>query len=314
MLDLVNFKDEFISQCRNTLCEYGPEDMRIEERMVNKAQRGTLNGLLFIKEGTNCAPTLYVEDYYKEYTRGAGIKALSRFAVTTAAQSMDMADSLADKAEDMVGGSSDLVVRLLNKNKNKEYLKGVPAKDTCCGFELIAYLESGEFGAVVTEELLEAMGMDRNELFCKAIENTQEKYPAILCDLAESALILQMECENLLESKAKLAPADSGPGYVLSNSSFYWGAGALFYPGVIERIHELLDGDFYVIPSSIHELIVVAAEGQDPQKMVDMIREANRTVVDEKDVLADDLYICEAGQLKRVSYGGVIPARSKMLC
>ena len=48
--------------------------------------------------------------------------------------------------------------------------------------------------------------------------------------------------------------------------------------------------------------------------MVDMIREANRTVVDEKDVLADDLYICEAGQLKRVSYGGVIPARSKMLC
>ena len=314
MLDLVSFKDEFISQCRNTLGEYGPEDMRIEERMVNKAQRGTLNGLLFIKEGTNCAPTLYVEDYYKEYMRGAGIKALSHFAVTTVAESMNMADSLAEKASDLAGNSSDLVVHLLNKSRNKDYLKGVPAKDAGCDFKLIVYLECGEFGAVVTEELLKSMDVDKEELFCKAIENTQKKYPAMLCDLAESAIILQKECDNLLESMSKLAPADSGPGYVLSNTSFYWGAGALFYPGVIERVHERLDGEFYVIPSSVHELILVAAEDQDPQQMVEMIREANRTVVDEMDILANDLYICESGKLRRVSYGGIIPECGEIPC
>ena len=314
MLDLVSFKDEFISQCKSTLCECGPEDMRIEERMVNKAQRGTLNGLLFIKEGINCAPTLYVEDYYKEYRRGAGIKALSLFAVTTVAESMSMADSLTEKAENLIDGSSDLVVHLLNKGRNYEYLKGVPTKDVGCGFRLVAYLESGEFGAVVSDDLLKAMGIDKDELFCKAIEKTQEKYPAMLCDLVESALIPENKCSNLLESASKRAPADSGPGYVLSNTSFYWGAGALFYPGVIERVHELLDGDFYVLPSSVHELIVVAVDDPDPQQMVEKIREANRTVVDEKDVLANDLYICESGKLRRVSYGGIIPACGEIPC
>lgn len=315
MLDLVNFKNEFITQCRDTLCECGPKDMRIEERMVNKAQRGTLNGVLFIRDGSNCAPTLYVEDYYKEYRKGAGISDLSRFAVTAVTQSMNMADMLTAKAEDMVSRNSDLVVRLLNRSRNKEYLKDVPAKDAGCGFDLIAYLESGEFGAVVTEELLKAMKRDRDELFREAISTTQDKYPAMLCDLAESAFIMNNECANLLESPLKRAPAGSGPGYVLSNSRFYWGAGALFYPGVIERIHELLDGDFYVLPSSVHELILTAAGDQeDPQQLVKMIREANRTVVDEKDILADDLYICESGTLRRVSYGGVIPDCREMPC
>ena len=79
-------------------------------------------------------------------------------------------------------------------------------------------------------------------------------------------------------------------------------------------MHELLDGDFYVLPSSVHELIVVAVDDPDPQQMVEMIREANRTVVDEKDVLANDLYICESGKLRRVSYGGIIPACGEIPC
>ena len=54
MLDLMGFKEEFVSQCRSTLCESGEDDMKIEERKVNKAQRGVLNGVLFRKEGLEC--------------------------------------------------------------------------------------------------------------------------------------------------------------------------------------------------------------------------------------------------------------------
>lgn len=81
-----------------------------------------------------------------------------------------------------------------------------------------------------------------------------------------------------------------------------------------ERIHELLGGDFYVLPSSVHELILLKAEDQDPKQLADLVRSANRSVVKENEILADDLYVCESGRLCRVSYGGVIPACSDKVC
>ena len=122
------------------------------------------------------------------------------------------------------------------------------------------------------------------------------------------------DCVNLLEQPSGRAPAGSGPGFVLTNSRFFWGAGALFYPGMIDRIHELLGGDFYVLPSSVHEFILIAVDDQDPQQLADLVRSANRTVVKETEVLANDLYICESGKLCRVSFGGVIPACGDYVC
>ena len=141
-----------------------------------------------------------------------------------------------------------------------------------------------------------------------------EKYPAVLQDLGDSVMQGTEECENLLDAQSGKMPAGSGPGYVLTNSRFFWGAGALFYPGMIERIHDLLGGDFYVLPSSVHELILIKVDDQDPRQLADLVRSANRSVVRDSDILADDLFICRSGTLCRVSYGGIIPAGADNVC
>lgn len=314
MLDLMDFKEEFVSKCRSTLCESGPFDMQIEERTVNKAQRGTLNGLLFRKEGLNCAPTFYVEDFYNAYKDGSTIADLSHQAVETAVHSMDLAGVFARNSSRMLRDPERLNVKLLNTGKNKRYLKGIPCKDLGCGFVYIAEIGQGEFRVVITKELLKQFGMSKEKLFGIALRNSMEQFPAVLYDLAESAMVGREECDNLLESTSGSAPAGTGPGYVLTNSSLFWGAGALFYPGVTDRIHQLLKGDFYVLPSSVHEVIVIKAEDQDPKELAGLIRSANRSVVEENEVLADDLYICESGKLRRVSYGGVIPVSPEQVC
>jgi len=314
MLDMMGFKEEFVSQCRSKLCESGPFDMEIEERKVKKAQRGVLNGLLFKKEGLNCAPTFYIEDFYREYKAGTPIADLSHKAVETAVRSMGLADLLARDSFDMHGDPDNLRVRMLNKGMNKEYLKGKPCRELGCGFVYIAEIGRGEYGAVITEELMKEFDMTNDELFDKAIMNTVKDFPAVLHDLGESIMSGTEDCTNLLEKTAGRAPAGAGPGFVLTNSRFFWGAGALFYPGMIERIHELLDGDFYVLPSSVHELIIMRVEDQDPQQLAELVRSANRSVVNDNEVLADDLYICESGKFCRVSYGGVIPPCGDNLC
>ena len=314
MMDLMSFKEEFISQCRNALCEYGPFDMEIEEQKVNKAQRGVLNGVLFVKKGLECAPTFYIEDFYQAYKSGTSISDLSHNAIKTAVQSMDMAGALARETFDLIGDTENLRVRLLNKGRNKDYLKGIPCHELSCGFVYIAEIGRDEYGAVITDALLKEYDLTKDELFDIAISNTAERFPAVLHDLGESVMGDPEDCVNLLEQSTGRAPAGAGPGFVLTNSRFFWGAGALFYPGMIDRIHELLGGDFYVLPSSVHELILIAVDDQDPQQLADLVRSANRSVVKENEVLANDLYICESGELHRVSFGGVIPACGDFVC
>ena len=314
MLDLMSFKEEFVSQCRNMLCETGPADMAIEERKVSKAQRGELNGVLFIKEGLLCAPTFYIEDFYMAYKDGASIADLSHNAIESAVQSMDMANVLADSSVNLLGDTDRLRVRMLNKSRNRNYLKGLAYRELSGGFVYIAEVAQGEYGVVITKDLLKEYNMSRKKLFDIALKNTVEQFPPVLHDLGESIIGEPGDCVNLLEQKSGRAPAGAGPAFVLSNSMLYWGAGVLFYPGMIDRIHELLGGDFYVLPSSVHELILIAAEDQDPQQLADLVRSANSTVVRDNEVLANDLYICEAGELHRVSYGGVIPACGDNVC
>jgi hypothetical protein len=61
-------------------------------------------------------------------------------------------------------------------------------------------------------------------------------------------------------------------------------------------------------------MIIMKVEDQDPQQLADLIRSANRSVVEDDDILADDLYVCESGTLHRVSYGGMIPVCGDMMC
>ena len=160
MLDLMDFKEEFVSLCRSTLCESGSVDMEIEERAVNKAQRGTLNGLLFKKEGLDCAPTFYVEDFYMAYKAGTSIADLSQQAVDSAVRCMDMAGQLARDSFNMLGDTENLRVRMLNKGRNREYLKGIPFREMGCGFVFIAEIGHGEYGAVITDALMKDFEMN----------------------------------------------------------------------------------------------------------------------------------------------------------
>ena len=168
MLDLLRFKKEFVSLCRDELCESGPGDMVIEERKVNKAQRGVLNGMLFRKEGLNCAPTLYVEDFYKAYKAGSSIPDLSHQAVETVVRSLGMANMLSAESFERLADPVNYRVRLLYKNRNKEYLKDKPALEVGCGLAFIAEIDGGEYGAVFTDALLKETGMSKDELFDKA--------------------------------------------------------------------------------------------------------------------------------------------------
>ena len=120
-------------------------------------------------------------------------------------------------------------------------------------------------------------------------------------------------CRNLLEEEyAAFIPTDSL--YLLSNRDCFWGSAALFYPGLLGKLCELLNGSFFVLPSSVHEVLLLPESDGDPQRLADIICNANRTVVSEDDYLSDDLFICRSGRLRRISFSRTFPESANLPC
>lgn len=79
--------------------------------------------------------------------------------------------------------------------------------------------------------------------------------------------------------------------YILTNEEKYFGAAALLYPHVLSHISRLLHCNFYVLPSSIHECILVPDSGQFSKKELEtMVREVNETQVEDEEVLSQNVY------------------------
>lgn len=306
MLDFTGFKSEFVSCCKSSLSALvdpsTDHDFMIEERTVTKAQVGKLSALIFRSPGFFCAPTVYVEDFYRMYRDGHSVKDLSVTAVNSVYPYIRCAPSFPDDAFD---NAENLRVRLLNRALNRAFLQTVPFIDTGCGLTLVAEFRSGEYRASVTAELLEALGMDRDELFETALSNSSLYDPPVLFELSELLMSGKDMCDNLLEKDSGYELSSVTSLYMLSNDKCFWGAAALFYPEMMQRLSRLMGGAFYVLPSSVHEVLVMPVADGDPQMLADTIRSANRSVVEEEEFLSDDLYICDNGTLRRVSYGGV---------
>ena len=91
------------------------------------------------------------------------------------------------------------------------------------------------------------------------------------------------------------------PAIVVTNEKTVNGAAAILYPGVCSRVQEMLGAEeFYILPSSIHEVICVPKDGN-ADSLLNTIRHANKTVVLEKDILSDNLYDYDGKEIRRAN-------------
>ena len=99
------------------------------------------------------------------------------------------------------------------------------------------------------------------------------------------------EAEAMLE----MMHADQVPLTVVTNEMKVNGASALFYPEVMDQLAEKIGGNFFILPSSVHESLVLPDDGsQSIGDLKAMVMEVNATQVDPVDRLSDDVYHYDA--------------------
>lgn len=183
----------------------------------------------------------------------------------------------------------------------------VRSKDRCMDIiNDVPYVEQGEFiglfkiefqknehesyAAIISNATLEAYGITKDELYDQAKENDKKntyKQP-ILCDINDIIFNIiagekLFDEKNLLENN-EIINIEDDELLVLSNRGSREGAALLFNEDVLERISEVMNGDYYIIPSSIHEVIVL--KEMPAPELNQMIAEVNNTQVEPEDVLS----------------------------
>lgn len=96
---------------------------------------------------------------------------------------------------------------------------------------------------------------------------------------------------KMLSFREEKMPHAEIPMVVVTNEDRVNGAATMFYPGVMDEIGEKLGGNFFVLPSSLHETIVVPNDGNMEYKaLLAMVTEINATEVNKQDKLTDQVY------------------------
>ena len=134
------------------------------------------------------------------------------------------------------------------------------------------------------------------EIDLLATENTERLFPvqADRLDMIVKAMMLHgLGEDNISEDmQSWLLSGDDSMLYVVTNHLMVNGAGVMCYRNVIKNLADRLNSDLYILPSSLHEILVISTDGLDKEYLRDMVYTINRSKdISKEIILSDNVYL-----------------------
>ncbi len=285
-------KYDFLMQVKDHLEECHELDGTVVEGNVYLKNNDTeCYGVSICRGETFISPVFYVDRFYDAYcqkklTMEDVVRTIVGHFMTVSEACRDHSD-ISLEYEDC---KEKIIYRLISANKNARYLESIPYipfLDMAIIFLIVYRLdEEGLESIRVTTELMDSWGVGTEELMMLAKKNTPAIFPATLEPMADvMARLLHMEMDEIEEMEL------DSPLLLLSNKQGIYGATSMIYEEQAEQIGEILGENFYVIPSSVHEVLILPeSEVSDPEPLDEMITQINRDHLGSVDVLSDRAY------------------------
>ena len=181
-----------------------------------------------------------------------------------------------------------LFVKLVNTERNESLVEQSISKeflDLSAVVRVVLKMDKeGMASMALSKGDAEILGMTEEEIYAAALANTLRLFPPKLMNLGRYV-------EMSIGGKLTLGE-DEVTTYILTNQKEVDGAIYFMSPEVVGAIAEALEDDLYILPSSVNEVLLVrASELEDGvDKLKEMVRDANETVVSEKDILSYNVY------------------------
>ena len=280
--------EQFVNEVTEAIKKIAGEEYLIISRNERKNNSVVLDGVMLQRENERVAPNIYLNHYYPKYCNGESVQQIAEQIIQLCEEKREEILTLTaqlDFSPEYIG--SHLYYRLISLERNEELLREIPYHlylDLAVVYYWVVYEEGEQLGSIMmTLQQMERMGWTEADLMRMAEENTPLLFPAMTKGIEE--IVGEMLLRNT-----------SFPMLVLSNEKGINGATCLMYPGVLTELEEKMQGSYYVLPSSIHELIVIPAENASASRLCEMVYCINRTQLPEEDILSDTVYYHQYGE------------------
>lgn len=304
-MDYELFKKKVLDEFLNYLDpEYSGYVLKINDIRKNNQKLTGVSVAPDSPKGTFAAPTFYIETMYREYQE------CGNFAVVIA-NTADMISNALRGAKPKVPAFTarslleNVILQLISVKGNEDYLKDLPHRyflDMAVIYRRIISMDDhGIMSFVIDNYLAEHANITEEQLYNKAYANTQKLFPPICCDM-----------RTLLDDMSEgRFPKDSDDEdepliLVITNDHKYLAATAMLYPEFFEDISNDLDTDLVILPSSVHDLIVLPCiKGMDREVLCSMVEDVNSNHMSKAEVLSFNVYGYKKGAMKVGFYPGI---------
>ena len=280
--------DEFANVVVEKIRDYMPDtfaEAEVKLETVIKNNDLKLTGITIRREGSNICPTIYLEQYFKAYESGAEMdKILGKIADTR--MKNDFEESFdADQFKDFDWVKDMIVPRLVNKEQNLEQLTERPYSaiaDLAVTYHIMLF--NGNASTPVTNDFMKVWGIKTEELHELAVRNMARLIPGTFRGMS---VVMDAICGD----KTDVLDPENEMLFVLSNKGGWYGAAAVLDDKIMKSVVKRVGEKFYVLPSSVHELLVVPSNiGMDVGQLKEMVTSINASEVALEERLSNNVY------------------------
>lgn len=280
---------EFMQKVQCTIQKELGIPFTVELKTVRKNNNVMLHGLMITAEGRNVAPTIYLEQFWHAYLEGMPYSEVIRRILEVYGKDKPLRSIDMEFFKDFDKVRDRICYRLVGTVDNRDMLADVPHVEfldlAVCFFYAYKGEILGEGSILIHNSHMEMWKTCVAELMKAARENTPKLFPW-QCNTMEEVLKEVLETDQVEEMLSGELPMK-----VLSNCQRTQGAVCLIYQGVLEKMAAEYNTDIYILPSSIHEVILLADTGREPaEELKSMIVQVNRSQLAPEEILSDSLY------------------------
>ena len=289
--------DEFKASVADNIKDYLPEQYQNAEvtlQEVTKSNDITLTGLMIKNEDSNIAPNIYLEGFFEQYNDGKDMSDIMQSISDLRVNNELTQDFDTSRITELSKVEDHIICRLVNQEMNAEFLANRPYT----AFEDLAVVyavdlgshQGGRMSAPITNQMMEQYGITTEELHDIALHNLSESQIDFKT-MRETLMEMMGITEDDPQAAFMLPPEDEMGMYILTNAEKLDGAAAILDAKTMQDISEKLGGDFVVLPSSRHEVIVLPMRDDMNIRVLEgMVQEVNAGQVAPEDRLSDHVY------------------------
>jgi len=269
-------------------------DYQVSVRTVEKNNDIALTGLLVLNRRTNIFPTVYLEPFYCAVTEGRIAFEQAVTSIVGIYEEYKFDEPVDFSALTEYGRIKGKIrAGLINTEMNADFLVTVPHReymDLSMIYLVVFDSEDGGHGSfIIRREHMKLWGVTEQELFTQAKSNMEAADDMEVTGISE---IFREAVGDETAEEIGVMECDAVPMYVVTNKKRLYGAVAMLDQKTMRKVAEIINRDFMILPSSVHEILVIPApdETEEISNMACMVQEVNAAEVRDDEILSSHVY------------------------